>query len=337
MKALAIEPGSHARFIDIAPPQCGDGDVLIRVERVGLCGSDLNTWRGLNPLVKYPCIPGHEIGGTVLKVGSQVTSARPGDRVVVLPCTECGVCSACLSGRPNACKNNQTLGVQRQGGMAEQLVMPAHKVLVCNSLTNDALALVEPLAVGLHAARRAAPEPGEWIMVIGCGVIGLGAISAAAAMGARVVAVDIDDRKAAVAQACGAQTFINGQRDDIAAAAAQLNAGRGPSVVIEAVGNQKTIEQAVDLVAFAGRVVYVGYAKQPVSYQSAHFLMKELDIRGSRNATAADFRAVLALMEQQRYPTSAIVSAHYPLDQADKAFRDWAADPGAFTKILIDL
>ncbi|MCV4769698.1 alcohol dehydrogenase catalytic domain-containing protein, partial [Escherichia coli] len=113
MKALTIEQGSQARFVDIPEPVCGKGEVLINVERVGLCGSDLNTWRGLNPLVNYPCIPGHEIGGTVLATGDMAGAIKPGDRVVVLPCTECGVCSSCLSGRPNACKNNQTLGVQR--------------------------------------------------------------------------------------------------------------------------------------------------------------------------------------------------------------------------------
>ncbi len=285
MKALTIEQGSQARFVDIPEPVCGKGEVLINVERVGLCGSDLNTWRGLNPLVNYPCIPGHEIGGTVLATGDMAGAIKPGDRVVVLPCTECGVCSSCLSGRPNACKNNQTLGVQRQGGMAQQLTMPAHKVIVCNALSVDELALVEPLAVGLHAARRAQINVGEWVAVIGCGVIGLGAIAAASAMGARVIAIDIDDRKRNIALECGAQRFLNSQQCDVAAELVLLNDGRGPEVVIEAVGNQQTIEQATGLVAFSGRVVYVGYAKQPVSYQSAQFLMKELDIRGSRNAT----------------------------------------------------
>ncbi|EFB6065890.1 TPA: zinc-binding alcohol dehydrogenase family protein [Escherichia coli] len=337
MKALAIDKGSVTRFIDIAEPDCPADHVLIRVERVGLCGSDLNTWRGLNPLTQYPCIPGHEIGGKILQTGSQVKHILEGDRVVVLPCTECGHCSSCLSGRPNACKNNQTLGVQRQGGMVPLLSIPANKVIVCNSLSSDELALVEPLAVGLHAARRAQINVGEWVVVMGCGVIGLGAIAAANAMGGRVVAIDIDDRKQAVAKACGAERYINSARENVAEILAKLNEDRGPAVVIEAIGLDKTIEQAVELAAFCGRVVYVGYAKKPVNYESARFLMKELDIRGSRNATVADFRAVLSLMEKQCYPIELIISAHYPIDTADRAFSDWAADPGAFTKILIDL
>ncbi|MFB0713463.1 zinc-binding alcohol dehydrogenase family protein [Buttiauxella noackiae] len=337
MKALVINQDKPAHFTEIAEPQCNEGEVLVGVEYVGLCGSDLNTWRGGNPLTVYPCIPGHEIGGVVLQVGHGVRSCKTGDRVVVLPCTECGACSACLSGRPNACQFNQTLGVQRQGGMVKKLVMAANKVLVCNSLNSQQLALIEPLSVGLHAARRAQINVGEWVVVMGCGVIGLGVITAAASMGARVVAIDIDPRKEAVAKACGATQFINSHTEDVAALLGKLNDGHGPAVVIEAIGLASTIEQAVDVVAFAGRVVYVGYAKKPVTFDSARFLLKELDIRGSRNATVTDFRAVIALMEQNRYPVEKIISAYYPLDQADQAFTRWAADPGSITKILIEL
>lgn len=337
MKALVIDTESRTRFTELTPPECRVDDVLINVRRVGLCGSDLNTWRGFNPLAVYPCIPGHEIGGVVAAVGSGVRAVAPGDRVVALPCTECGVCSACLNGRPNACKDNQTLGVQRQGAMTPMVALPAHKVLVANELGYDELALVEPLSVGLHAARRAQINVGEWVAVIGCGVIGLGAIAAAAAMGGRVVAIDIDLRKREVAGACGAERFYDSRETDIAAALGELDQGRGPAVVIEAVGLSATIEQAIELVAFTGRVVYVGYAKKPVSYDSARFLLKELDIRGSRNATVADFRAVLALMALRRYPVELIISGHYPLGQADRAFADWAADPGAYTKIMIDV
>ncbi|MCT4706503.1 zinc-binding alcohol dehydrogenase family protein [Enterobacteriaceae bacterium H16N7] len=337
MKALTIDKNSLTHFVELPEPTMGENDVLIHVQRVGLCGSDLNTYRGFNPLVVYPCIPGHEIGGEVLRVGKSVTTVTAGDRVVVLPCTDCGVCSSCLAGRPNACKNNQTLGVQRAGGMSQKLVVPAAKVQVNNALSCDELALVEPLAVGLHAARRGAIQIGEWVAVIGCGVIGLGAITAAAAQGARVIAIDIDDRKQAVARACGAAVFINSKLTDLAGELEKIDQGRGPALVIEAVGQSSTIEQASELVAFSGRIVYVGYAKYPVTFNSAVFLLKELDIRGSRNATAGDFRAVQALMEQGRYPLNQIISAHYPLELAGEAFAAWAADPGAITKILINL
>lgn len=337
MKALTIESVGKTRICDIEETEPATGEVKIRVVRVGLCGSDLNTFRGFNPLVSYPRIPGHEIGGEIVATGEGVQRCRCGDRVVVLPYSACGECSSCRSGRVNACRNNQTLGVQKQGGMTQYLVLPETKVLVCNDLSFDQLALVEPLTVGMHAARRAAVEIGERIVVFGCGVIGLGAMAAAAAMGGRVIAVDIDNRKRAIALACGAEGFINSREEDLDTLVGGLDDGRGPAVVIEAVGQDSTFVQAVRLVAFTGRVVYVGYAKKPVTYESSQFVMKELDIRGSRNATAADFKAVLSLMEQGCYPTDELVSAHYSLDDAGKAFSDWAAEPGSVTKILVDI
>ncbi len=337
MQTVAIQAPRQTGFCEFPETNPGPGEIKIRVERVGLCGSDLSTYRGLNPLIAYPRVPGHEIGGEVVAVGTDVTQCKPGDRVVVLPCTECGECSSCRAGRPNACRYNQTLGVQREGGMIRFLVLPARKVLVCNHLSFDELALVEPLSVGLHAARRATLQVGELAIVFGCGVIGLGAIAAAAAMGARVIAVDVDSRKADVALACGAMRFVNSAEEDLSALLAEIDGGRGPSAVIEAVGLDVTMLEAVKQVAFAGRVVFVGYAKKPVAFETPQFLLKELDIRGSRNATAADFTAVLVLMEQGRYPIQKIITTRYPLAQAGQAFADWDRDPGAVTKILIEM
>jgi 2-desacetyl-2-hydroxyethyl bacteriochlorophyllide A dehydrogenase len=337
MKALAIESVGRTKFCDVEKRDAGSGEVEVRVARVGLCGSDLNTFRGLNPLVSLPRIPGHEIGGEIAAVGDGVDRCRVGDRVLVLPYTACGECSSCRSGRPNACRHNQTLGVQRDGGLSTSIVVPAAKVMVCNHLSFDQSALVEPLTIGMHAARRAAVSVGEHVVVLGCGIIGLGAAAAAAAMGGRVVAVDVDDRKRDIALACGAERFVNSREDDLAELAAELDDGRGPAVVIEAVGSDQTFADAVRLVAFAGRVVYIGYAKKPVSYETALFVMKELDIRGSRNATATDFAAVLSLIERGRYPMEKFVSVHYPFASAGQAFEDWAADPGSVTKILIDM
>ena len=338
MKAFQILSPGMTGLCDIdAPLEINDDDVTIRISRVGLCGSDLNTFRGLNPLVSYPRIPGHEIGGTVTNIGRKVLNCQPGDKVVVIPYTECGSCAACRSGRFNACENNQTLGVQRDGAMTSSFVSPGKKVLVCNNLSFDELALVEPLAVGMRVARRAHIDVGETIAVFGCGVVGLGAIAGAAAMGGRVVAIDIDDRKENIALACGAERFFNIAKNDLSELANSINNEHGPSVVIEAVGHESTYLGAITLAAFAGRVVYVGYAKKPVSFDTSLFVKKELDILGSRNATARDFSAVLSLMEQKRYPTDQLITAHYPLEKAGQAFSDWANDTGGVTKFLIDI
>ena len=337
MKALSIVSSGRTEPCETEDRAPGAGEVKIRVSRIGLCGTDLNTFRGLNPLVTYPRIPGHEIGGEVVTLGADVSNCRVGDKVVVVPYTECGGCAACRSGRFNACENNQTLGVQRDGAMSSFFVSSARKILVCNDLSFDELALVEPLAVGMRTARRAQVDVGESVAVFGCGVIGLGAIAAAAAMGGRVVAIDIDDRKKDIALACGAERFVNSTKEDISTLAQQIDGGRGPAVVIEAVGAEATYTAAIALVAFAGRVVYVGYAKKPIAFDTSLFVKKELDIRGSRNATARDFSAVLSLLEQKRYPTERLITAHYPLDKAGQALQDWANDPGGVTKFMIDI
>lgn len=337
MEAFVISGTGKTGMTDIAERQPGLGEVKIKIRRVGLCGTDLNTFRGLNPLVSYPRVPGHEIGGEIVELGSGVSTCKTGDKVVVVPYTECGHCAACRSGRINACEHNETMGVQRDGAMTLSIVAPARKILVRNDLNFDQLALVEPLAVGMRVARQARIDVGEEVVVFGCGVIGLGAIAAAVAMGGRVTAVDIDDRKRDIALACGAERFFNSSEGDLAALRSSIDDGRGPAVVLEAVGADATYTGAIDMVSFAGRVIYVGYAKNPITFNTSLFVKKELDIRGSRNATARDFSAVLSLLEQGKYPTDRLVTAHYPLREAGRALEDWQRDPGGVTKFIIDV
>lgn len=336
MKALLITAAGATALTDIPAPAVAAGQVKIRVHRVGLCGSDLSTYRGQNAMAPFPRIPGHEIGGEIIELGEGVTRCAPGDRVVVLPYTECCSCAACRNGRVNACEHNQTLGVQRDGALCASIVVPESKVIVCNSLGYEHLALVEPLAVGMHVARRAGIDVGERVVVFGCGVIGLGAIAAAAGMGGRVIAVDIDNRKKDIALACGADEFFNSRERDIAELAA-LDGGRGPAVVIEAAGVAETYRAAIEVVAFTGRVAYVGYAKKEVSYDTSLFVKKELNIMGARNATMRDFEAVLSLLEQGRYPLDRLITGRYPLQDAGKALEAWSSDPGGVVKSLIEV
>lgn len=335
MKALEItEPGS-VRIIERDAPEPGHGEVLLRIDTVGYCGTDLSTFRGINPLVSYPRVPGHEVAGTVERCGDGAEGWSAGESALVFPYTECGRCSACLVDRPNCCKDNQTLGVQRDGVLSEFAVVPAGKLMRAERLSARELALVEPLTVGAHAAARGEVGPDDRVAVFGCGAIGLGAVAAAAEHGATVVAVDLDDRKLAVAEACGAQVVVNSARDDLAEKLAELTHGHGPSVVIEAVGLPATFRAAVDLVAFAGRVVYVGYAKRPVEYETKYFVMKELDIRGSRNALREDFDAVIAMLQRGAFPIDQVITHETDLHEAPAALRQWSEEPGAVTKIHV--
>ena len=224
MKAFAInEPGS-ASIVEIDKPSPAAGEVLLKLQYVGFCGSDLSTFRGLNPLVGYPRIPGHEIGATIEAVGADVpVEFSAGTNVLVLPYTACGECSSCQQDRPNCCQFNQTLGIQRDGAMAEYATVPWEKLMASSTLSLEGLALVEPLTVGFHAAARARVAETDTVAVFGCGAIGLGVIAGAATRGARVIAIDLDDSKLELAIKCGATLGINSGREDLHAAVARTH------------------------------------------------------------------------------------------------------------------
>ncbi len=337
MKALVITAPRQTEIREVPRPKAGEGEVLLRVRMVGLCGSDLSTFRGTNPMVSYPRIPGHEIAATVEQLSGEAGEHfRVGDNVTLSPYTSCGTCPACRRGRPNACRTNQTLGIQRDGALTEYLTAPWQKLYGSAKLSLKALALVEPLTVGFHAVDRGQVTARDTVAVLGCGAIGLGAVAGAAYAGGRVIAVDIDDGKLALARAAGAAETVNSAKVDLAQALAQLTGGDGPDVVIEAIGLPATFQAAVETVAFTGRVVYIGYAKAPVEYQTKLFVQKELDIRGSRNALG-DFPAVLQMLEGGHFPIERVITRIVPLDQAAQALTDWDANPPAITKILIDL
>lgn len=335
MQALTIMRPGEARLTDVTVPEPQAGEVAIDLAYVGYCGSDLTSFRGLNPLVSYPRVPGHEISGTISALGQGVSGLAEGQAVTVIPYFNCGACHACTTGRPNACVNNQTMGVQREGAMTGRIVVPASKVLPVDDLPLRDLALIEPCAVGFHAVRRAALKSWETVVVLGCGMIGLGALLGALRTGARVIVVDLSDAKLELARKLGAHHTINANSD--VRAAVKALTGEGPDIVIEAVGAETTFLQAVDLVVTTGRVIYIGYAKAPIAYDTKMFITKELDIRGSRNALPQDFADVIDCLRANPDAGNLIVTRVASLAEAPAALADWDARPGAFTKILVDL
>lgn len=338
MKALQITSPGDVRLIDLPIPEPKAGEVRVRIRRAGYCGSDLSTFRGANPLVSYPRVPGHELSGVVDVVGEGApATVSVGAAVLVVPYTACGTCSACRQKRPNCCRANQTLGVQREGGLAEYLCVPADKLLIADGLDFTELAMVEPLTVGFHAVARGRVDASDTVAVLGCGAIGLGAIAGAAARGARVIAVDLDPAKLAVARAAGARETIDTSREELSAKLRLLTDGHGPEVIIEAIGLPQTFRASVEEVGFAGRVVYIGYAKAPVEYETKLFVQKELDVLGSRNALREDFTAVIAHLQARRFPVAAAISRVALLADAPEAMRAWAANPAGFTKIQIEM
>lgn len=336
MKAITINGLQQMQVTDIHEPVLESGQVQIRLEYVGFCGSDLNTYMGRNPMVKLPVIPGHEIGAVIEQVGPEVPDTlRPGMTVTVNPYTNCGKCASCRNGRVNACQHNETLGVQRDGAMRERIVLPWTKIIPAEGLTARTCAIAEPMSVGFHAAARGEVTDNDTVMVIGCGMVGLGAVVRSAMRGATVIAADIDDDKLNLAKELGASHVINTLSDNVHERLAEITSGMYPDVIIEAVGSAVTYRMAVDEAAFTGRVVCIGYAPSEISFQTKLFVQKELDIRGSRNALPADFRAVIKYLHKGTCPVDRLISMEVAPEDAEVAMKKWAEAPGRVFRILV--
>ena len=336
MKAIQIEKERQMAIVDIPAQEMKSNEVLLRLEYVGFCGSDLSTYLGKNPMVRMPVIPGHEVGAVIEKVGADVPEGlKPGMTVTVNPYTNCGKCASCRNNRVNACEHNETLGVQRNGAMRELIALPWEKVIPAGQLSPRTCALIEPMSVGFHAVNRAQVTDIDTVVVIGCGMVGMGAIVRSALRGATVIAADIDDEKLALAREMGATYAINTMTGDVHARLQEITSGFGPDVIIEAVGSPVTYNMAVNEVAFTGRVICIGYAKTEVSFQTKFFVQKELDIRGSRNAQPSDFRAVIHYLERGTCPVNSLISREVTPEEAPEAMQQWTENPGKVFRILV--
>ena len=337
MKAIQISHQQELNVIEMEKPQApAQGEVLLKLHYVGFCGSDINTFMGRNTMALNPVIPGHEVGAIIEKVGADVPEIlKPGMVVTCNPYTNCGKCASCRNGRVNACEQNETLGVQRNGAMREFIALPWQKIIPAGGLDPRTCALIEPMSVGFHAVNRAQVTDIDVVVVIGCGMVGMGAIVRSALRGATVIAADIDDDKLALAKEMGATYAINTMTEDVHARLQEMTGGFGPDVIIEAVGSPVTYNMAVNEVAFTGRVVCIGYAKTEVSFQTKYFVQKELDIRGSRNAQPSDFRAVIHYLERGTCPVDRLISNEVSPEGAPEAMQQWSENPGKVFRILV--
>lgn len=337
MKALKITDEKKVAVVELPKPEIKNDEVLLRLNYVGFCGSDLNTFLGRNTMALKPVIPGHEIGATVEAVGENVPDTiQEGMVVTVNPYSNCGHCAACRNGRVNACEHNQTLGVQRNGAMCDYIALPWEKVIPVSGVIAKNCAIIEPMSVGFHAVARGCVSDTDIVVVFGCGMVGLGAVLRSVQRGATVIAVDLSSEKLQLAKDLGATYGINSAEEDLLQKVLEYTEGYGADVVIEAVGSPVTYRAAIDIVGFTGRVVCIGYAKQDVQFTTKYFVQKELDIRGSRNATPNDFRAVIRYMQSGNAPIEKFITEVIRPEQAQETLERWAADPAQVFRILVE-
>ena len=292
MKALVCTTPRQFDYINTEMPVTAEGETLLKVERIGICGTDLHAFEGTQPYFNYPRILGHELAATIVE--TKAVGFTAGDKVTVIPYMHCGNCTACNSGKNNCCVNMRVFGVHIDGGMREFVTVPNHALLKSEGLSIDELALVEPLAIGAHAVKRAAVTKGEFVLVIGAGPIGLGIAQFARIAGAQVIVVDvIDDRLQFCSTHAGVEHTINPLKQDVMGALKQITSNNMPTVVIDATGNLDAINNAFAYLAHGGRYVLVGLQKEHISFSHPEFHKREATLMSSRNANVSDFEHVM--------------------------------------------
>ncbi|MBM3734156.1 MAG: zinc-binding alcohol dehydrogenase family protein [Acidobacteria bacterium] len=330
MRTIVLEqPGRFVLTDTPAPPAPGPGEVAINIRSVGICGTDLHAYRGKQPFFSYPRILGHELGVEVAAVGDGVSNVAPGDLCAVNPYLNCGQCGPCRRGKTNCCEKLRVLGVHVDGGMREQIIVPATHVYPSQTLTLRQLALVETLGIGAHAVNRAAVQAGERALVIGAGPIGLSVLEFLRLEGADLGLLEISEPRRRFAESCfpGIRCYP---------AFEQAQAEAEPAVVFDCTGNPASMHAAFKLPVNGSRLVFVGLFVGDVTFHDPDFHRKELTLLASRNGTPAEHRRIVGLLESGRIDTSPWISETAPASEIIERFPRWLDPAAGVVKAVIE-
>jgi alcohol dehydrogenase len=338
MKALSLEAPKRWKRIEIdGPEEPGPGEAVVRVPRVGVCGTDISGYLGKMPLFSYPRIPGHELGVEVEAVGADVANVKPGDRCSVEPYINDPNSYASRRGRPNCCEKLEVLGVHRDGGLRPRFIVPARKLHVSKQLAFDQLALVETLAIGCHATNRAAPQPDESTLIIGAGPIGLATLEFVKRTGSKVIMLDTNEVRLDFCERVMGVTDTIKLSDRVEKDLRDVTDGHLPDVVIDATGNNVSMSNAFGYVAHGGRLVFVGITTDEVRFRHAVFHKPEGTLLCSRNALPEDFTRIIGLIEQGRIDTRPWITHRAVFDEVIDVFPSYAKPETGVIKAVIEV
>jgi len=336
MLQITLDQPGRFSAADGPPPVPAPGEALVRVHRIGICGTDLHAFAGRQPFFSYPRILGHELGVEVIDPGSDPHGLKAGDRCSVEPYLNCGRCIACRRGKPNCCAELKVLGVHVDGGMRPFFTVPARKLHRSATLSYDQLALVETLGIGAHAVERADPRPEDFVLVIGAGPIGLSVIQFVLVAGATLAVMDVSESRLAFCRDQLGVRHTLAPGPNAAAALRAIGGGDLPTVVIDATGNPKSMAGTFDLPSPGGRIVFVGLFQGDVTFNDPNFHRRELTLLASRNAAPATFRNIIALIETGRVDTTPWITHRLALADVPARFPEIAGNP-AVIKAVVDV
>lgn len=337
MKTLiCTEPGSF-EYTPGQRPVLEKDQAIIKIKRIGICGTDLHAFEGTQPYFSYPRILGHELAGELVEFDN-APGFTVGEAVTFIPYFNCGKCIACRNGQPNCCAQIKVCGVHVDGGMVEYLSVPSYSLLHGEGLSFDELALVEPLAIGAHGIRRAGVQKGEFVLVIGAGPIGLGAMEFARIAGANVIAMDINEQRL---QFCREKLkvnhTVNASAPDVVEQLQKITNGDMPTVVIDATGSLKAINNAFQFMAHGARYVLIGLQKGDISFSHPEFHKREGTLMSSRNATRQDFEHVIASMKKGEVKPATYITHRVVFEEVATDFESWLNPANGVIKVMVEI
>lgn len=336
MKTLVCTQPGEFQYQRGEAPVLQEGQAIIKIRRIGICGTDLHAYEGTQPFFEYPRILGHELAGEL--VAHEAPGFEVGERVTFIPYFNCGTCIACRSGLPNCCARIQVCGVHVHGGFVEYLSVPSASLIHGEGLSYDELALVEPLAIGAHGVHRAGVREGEFVLVVGAGPIGLGIAEFARIAGGKVIVLDINEGRL---QFCkdklGVRHTINALDSSVVEQLSAVTGGDMPTVVIDATGNQKAILQSFQYMAHGARYVLVGLQKGEICFSHPEFHKREATLMSSRNATREDFEHVIQSMKKGEVKPTTYITHRVGFDQVKDEFAGWLDPKNGVVKVMVEL
>ena len=337
MKAIVIPNPNEIEIREVPMPEVKEGEALLKVRYVGICGADVASFTGNQPFTTYPRIPGHEFSAEIVEIPENDKGLKAGDIVTCNPYFNCGGCYSCERGFVNCCTDNQTMGVQSDGAFCEYISMPVERIYEGKGLSAEELALIEPFSISQHAVSRCEINETDNVLVIGAGPIGLFALLAAKAKCKNIVVADILDNRLDLAKEYGAAAVVNTKAESLEEFTNKFTDGKGFDVCIEACGAPETFLGCIDSCAFAGNIVLIGNGKRETSFVHSILLKKELNVYGSRNALKEDFINNIDLVASKECDVMKMVSRVYDMENALDAFKALANNDGTLAKILIKI
>lgn len=337
MKSIRCEKPFHFEMCERKMPLRQEGEALVRIRRIGICGTDLHAYKGDQPFFTYPRVLGHELSGEIVEVDDNPQGRKVGDQVVLVPYMQCGKCAACRRGKTNCCVSLELIGVHRDGGMCEFISMPTSHLLRAKGLSLDEMAIVECLSIGAHAVRRANIQKGQKVLVVGAGPIGMGALQFARIAGAETIVMDIDAKRLKYCETTLGAAHTIDATDDIKDQLSELTDGVGPDVIFEATGNPASMEACFEYVSHGGTYVFISLVKKDISFNDPEFHKREMTLMSSRNATLVDMKFVIEAIANKQVETETFITHHTAFDRMIGEYDSWLKPETGVIKAMVEL